>query len=253
MLQKFGLGINKFRRVFNISHGYKLITLRQVKELAIKYDNVWRDKTLPIKQYEIVKKQIQIIKRNNTFGIPYSPAIKILKRIPIKDLSLLDIGCSSGYYGEIFKLAGLKIKYEGCDYSEVFIRLARSLYPKIRFKVADATKLPYKNKSFSVVLSSGCIQYIRDYNQAIIEAARIAKHYIILHRLPVCYIQKTSYFTKRGYDLEMMELAFNETELLDIFSGLNFGVCMSISLDPFQVDKFHELIYQKSYLLKRFK
>ena len=59
-------------------------------------------------------------------------------------LSLLEVGCASGYYTEVIdKLAPRPFHYTGVDFSEEMIRLAKQYYPESRFLVADARVLPF--------------------------------------------------------------------------------------------------------------
>ena len=80
--------------------------------------------------------------------------------------SLLEVGCSSGFYSEIIDHSGLPITYSGCDYSESFISLAKEKYPSIDFSVDEATDLHYPDNSFDIVLSGCCLLHIPQYAKA---------------------------------------------------------------------------------------
>ncbi|MGO4133800.1 class I SAM-dependent methyltransferase [Rhizobium brockwellii] len=133
------------------------------------------------------------------------------------DGSLLEIGCSSGYYSEVLDANGLPLRYRGCDYSDAFIDMARSTYPGLSFDVEDATRLSYQNDAFDVVVSGCCLLHIPDYEAAIAESARVAKKYVIFHRTPVVYGEPTKYFRKHAYGVETIEIHFSEPQLLDLF------------------------------------
>jgi ubiquinone/menaquinone biosynthesis C-methylase UbiE len=158
--------------------------------------------------------------------------IEVMRRLPLKTLvsnpMLLDIGASSGYYGEILRhLLGFRIRYRACDFSDQYRALAMELYPDIHFDVEDACSLSYHDDSFDIVLHSACIMHIYDYYQAIREAARVANDYVIFHRTPVHQTRvpwtTTRFFSKKAYGVECLELEFDETELLELFNhyGLN--------------------------------
>src|SRR5882672_11058023 len=54
---------------------------------------------------------------------------------------LIEIGCGSGYYSEVFSdLVEGGVAYTGIDYSNAMIARAQARYPSTRFEVADATK-----------------------------------------------------------------------------------------------------------------
>ena len=232
-----------------LSGKYELIKVSKIRKL----NNVWKDPTLPDKQYKIVKEQLENLRISGILENPFKPAVDLIKQTHIKSPTLLEIGCSSGYYNEVFKLAGLKVNYSGCDYSPSFIALARKLYPSIEFRIEDATALKYKKKQFQIGLSGCCILHIKDYEKAIAETARVSSEYMIFHRTPVIHTAKTTYFQKVGYGIEMMEIFFNESELIMLFAKYGFGLVGSITLDQSQINGLKDPVFIKSYLLKRYK
>lgn len=197
-----------------VSYGYSLIN----KKEASRFSRAWLKKELPGRQMEVVGPLLTESK------IPdiATPVIKILKQIRGDNITILDVGCSSGYYLDFFRLAGLKVKYEGCDISPSFIKLAKSLHPETKFKVADLTSLPYKDLQFPVVLVSGTLHCSLNYKKALKEVSRVSSQHIILHRLPV-FQRKTStkYFTKIGYGVKMMEVVFGKEEINYLFKKNN--------------------------------
>ncbi|WP_245294341.1 class I SAM-dependent methyltransferase [Rhizobium aegyptiacum] len=146
----------------------------------------------------------------------FTAALRRIDNLPA-DGSLLEIGCSSGYYSEVLDVHGLPLRYSGCDYSEAFIDMARSLYPGLSFDVEDATRLSYQDDAFDIVVSGCCLLHIPNYEAAIAESARVAKRYVIFHRTPVVYGEPTKYFRKQAYGVETIEIHFSEPQLLDMF------------------------------------
>ena len=134
-------------------------------------------------------------------------------------MSLLEIGCSSGFYSEVLHIAGLGLTYTGCDYSDAFIQLAREKYPTIAFDVEDATALRYPQDSFDVVVSGCCLLHIPQYAKAIEETARVARSFAIFHRTPVVWGQSEQWFRKQAYGVETVEIHFNEPALLQLFAA----------------------------------
>ncbi len=57
-------------------------------------------------------------------------------------LTILDIGCTTGYYSEVLNhyFPG-KFVYEGCDYNTSTLGLAKEYYPDINFFYVDLTNL----------------------------------------------------------------------------------------------------------------
>src|SRR6266567_1393749 len=94
---------------------------------------------------------------------------------------LLEVGCGSGYYSEVFAtLLPGGLRYTGIDYSDAMIARARAHYPSTAFEVADATKLPYADAAFDIVFNGVSLMHIVDYRAAILETARACGRYCIL-------------------------------------------------------------------------
>jgi SAM-dependent methyltransferase len=130
---------------------------------------------------------------------------------------LIEIGCGSGYYSEVFAtmLAG-GVGYTGIDYSDAMIARARTRYPSTAFEVADATKLPYADSAFDIVFNGVSLMHIVDYQAAIREAARVAGRYCIFHSVPVFDDHQTTYLRKYAYGAPVVEVVFGKQELMSL-------------------------------------
>jgi SAM-dependent methyltransferase len=178
----------------------------------------WKASDLPARQRELVERQLKEYRGGASIDVfdVFTAALREIDSLPAAG-SLLEIGCSSGYYSEVLEVNGLSLRYRGCDYSDAFIDMARRIYPALSFDVEDATRLSYQNDAFDVVVSGCCLLHIPDYQAAIAESARVAKEYVIFHRTPVVYGEPTKYFRKQAYGVETIEIHFSEPELLDSF------------------------------------
>ena len=90
---------------------------------------------------------------------------QIFKLLPEKNskLSILDIGCSSAVLtAEVAKYLPQAI-ITGLD------------SPHINFIVADAHKLPFKNKSYDIIICTETLEHLLDPKQALMEAKRVLK------------------------------------------------------------------------------
>lgn len=163
--------------------------------------------------------------------------------------TLLEIGCSSGYYSEVLAIKDVPLQYSGCDYSPAFIEMAKRYYPELDFQVEDATALGYDDASFDIVVSGCCLLHIADYPAAIQEAARVARTHIIFHRTPVLHLRPTTYFTKQAYGVKTIEIHFNEEELVRLFTanGLRVRGIATLNADWRQGDAYTT----KSYLCEK--
>jgi ubiquinone/menaquinone biosynthesis C-methylase UbiE len=150
--------------------------------------------------------------------------------------SLLEVGCSSGFYSEVLSARGIDVRYTGADYSPAFIDLARRCYPGLAFDVMDATRLAYSDSQFDVVVSGCCLLHILDYPAAIAETARVAARYAVFHRTPVQHLAPTRHFTKQAYGVTTLEICFNEAELVRLFAQHGLLVTDVVTLDAHSRD-----------------
>jgi ubiquinone/menaquinone biosynthesis C-methylase UbiE len=67
---------------------------------------------------------------------------------------VLDVGCGRGYWSELFKENRLG-HVVGIDISQTGLKIGRESSPDIEFTLADATKLPYADKSFDMIFCQG--------------------------------------------------------------------------------------------------
>jgi demethylmenaquinone methyltransferase/2-methoxy-6-polyprenyl-1,4-benzoquinol methylase len=93
----------------------------------------------------------------------------IIKLLKIKNESVLDVGCGTALYSNLFK------KYIGIDNSKEMLKKAKA---KVIF--GNAEKLPFKNKSFDTVISITAIHNFKDSKKAISEMKRVAKKKIAI-------------------------------------------------------------------------
>jgi ubiquinone/menaquinone biosynthesis C-methylase UbiE len=117
------------------------------------------------------------------FGKTYKPRDlkfkKYLDRLEMKKgEKVLDVGCGEGVF-----LARLVKSYPvnaiGIDISKKSIRTASQIYSgksqSLNFQVADALQLPFRDKSFSHVLSFDALEHIEDQKKALQEMIRVLK------------------------------------------------------------------------------
>jgi SAM-dependent methyltransferase len=139
---------------------------------------------------------------------------------------LLEVGCGSGYYSEVFAaLVAQGVRYTGIDTSDAMIARARAHYPSIAFEVADATQLPCADGAFDVVFNGVSLMHIIDYPAAIREAARVAARYCVFHTVPVFHDHRTTFLRKHAYGAPVVEMVFGKQELMALCrdAGLNLA------------------------------
>ena len=92
-----------------------------------------------------------------------------------KHKKLLDVGCASGWFLSQLLASHPQLTYSGIDVYKDGIRYAKKNYPDIRFGIADAHKLPYKNASFDVVICMNVLEHAVDPKTIVKEIKRVAK------------------------------------------------------------------------------
>lgn len=236
-------GLKRLLRPFRstVSSDYLPVASGDISQVASSLASSWQDARMPARQRLGVEQSLAAYRRGEPIK-DFDVLVDVLR--PLQGLSnrssLLEIGCSSGYYHEALALRHIDVDYRGCDYSEAFIALARCLYPHTSFDVGDATALGYAEASFDIVVSGCCLLHIPDYPRAIAETARVTRRWAVFHRTPVLHLQPTRTFTKRAYGVTTIELHFSEHELVERFAsaGLRLVDVRTISADWRDGDAF---------------
>jgi SAM-dependent methyltransferase len=215
----------KRRRPIAVSTDYVAMDAAAGQAEALRLRDAWKAEEIPLRQRELADSQLAAFRRGEFIDV-YAALINALHALPepTAGLSLLEIGCSSGYYAEAFDIAGLALNYRGCDYSAAFRDLARARYPHLAFDVEDATALSYADEAYDIVVSGCCLLHIPEYRQAIAETARVARRYALFHRTPVLARRETTYYHKRAYGVETVEIHFNEQEFLGLLDAQGLEV-----------------------------
>ena len=132
-----------------------------------------------------------------------------------RSLSIVDVGCSTGYYAQVLRHCGYRGAYMGVDYSEAMVEAARARRAGEMFEVGDARALRFRDASFDIVVS-GCFMLhtsITEWPASLAEAARIARKWVVLHRTPIA-AGETEYWRKAAYDVPCIEIHVSRSDLL---------------------------------------
>lgn len=130
------------------------------------------------KNYNILAESYHKIRTNKkTNGWFYNEwlemptTLKLLGKV--KGKTILDMGCGTGLYTRILKRRGAKVC--GIDISEGMLTIARREVPGVEFVHGTAEKLPYKNKSFDIVLAALMMEYFSSWDKVLEEVRRVLK------------------------------------------------------------------------------
>lgn len=225
------------RNILQSSRDYLPVTREQAaKFLSHQSTSGWMDWDMPRRQYEtVVKRELDQWRRGISIA-PYQVLCDLLSMFPLDiDSTILDVGCSSGYYSKVLRVAGIIYHYTGLDFSPYFRDFALDTFGEsVNIVTGDATNMPaFKDRSFDVVITGGMLMHILDYPAAIREIQRVADRQIVWHRTPVTLHGPTSYYIKEAYGLRCVEIHFNESEIVDLFEqdGWRMETSRTVSWD----------------------
>jgi len=237
------------RSARSVSKNYVELDAGTLQTVETELQGAWQDSSLPERQRKLVDSQLKSYLAGEPVPV-FDTLVEALNKLPPAErTSLLEIGCSSGYYSEVLAARGIDARYHGCDYSKAFIELARRHYPALPFDVMDATQLGYAGGQFDVVVSGGCLLHIFDYPKAIAETAKVARHHAIFHRTPVLHKSKTRHFTKEAYGVKTIEIHFNERELVRLFARHDLQVVDILTIDVSARDD--DVLAVKTYVCRK--
>ncbi len=248
-----------FRRTASIV--YKKFYGSQHRQIAVnqsksaeEYGDAWTDPRIPEKQWEIVQRQLLNLMENKLtpeFAVFLETIESGIEMRPTSTRTLLEIGCSSGYYGQVLDSRHSGIEYTGVDFSEEFIKFGKSKFPSLKLEFGDTTNLQFENLSFGIVVSASVLLHVFEWRLGVMESARVAKDLLILHRTPVSKA-KTALFTKNAYGVKMIEWTFNEDELITEVLSQGFRLIKSSPVYPGEVISDDSgLPIQFTYLFER--
>ncbi|CAN7318830.1 class I SAM-dependent methyltransferase [Bradyrhizobium sp. LjRoot220] len=204
------------RRHILASTDYRVLaSIEEAHQASISSDG-WLAARTVLRQERAYRGLIAAMKRGEP-RLDFEVAAEAVAATAIVRPRLLEVGCGSGYYSEVFAtLLADRVAYTGIDYSAAMIARARTMYPSAAFGVADATRLPYADSAFDIVFNGVSLMHILDYPAAIREAARVAGGYCIFHTVPVFDDHQTTFLSKYAYGSPVVEIIFGKQELMSL-------------------------------------
>ncbi len=123
--------------------------------VADEYDNYYQKE--PGKTIDKIEKELILRHMNN---LPKS--------------HLLELGCGTGHWTQFLSDMGFRIT--AVDNSEAMLKNARKKnIQNVQFLLADATRLPFSEKSFSAIVSVTMLEFIKDIDRVLDEIDRVLK------------------------------------------------------------------------------
>lgn len=90
-------------------------------------------------------------------------------------LKLLDVGCASGWFLSAISSRQPQFQCFGVDVYQKAIDYGQKLHPQISFKQADAHKLPFRQKSFDLVICTEVLEHTVNPEKVLKELKRVTK------------------------------------------------------------------------------
>lgn len=108
----------------------------------------------------------------------YSTALSLIKSVRQK--RILDVGCGEGV--SLAKLENLHVgEYlEGIDFSEDALRIGKKMYPHLMLKKGSIYSLPYRDKSFDLIVCNEVFEHLDEPEKALESLFRVAKKYCLI-------------------------------------------------------------------------
>lgn len=172
-------------------------------------------------------------------------AAEALWAIPGDDkLTLLDMGCASGYYSEaLTTLVGDRFEYTGSDYSDAMLAAARGRYPDTTFLNLDIRHIELPDRAYDVVFSGAVLVHIRDWRAALAELARVTASYLVLHRTPIT-TSESSVGEGKAYGVPVLVNSFNRDELTEAMTEYGFRQLFE-SQKPFRGNRHITYVFER--------
>lgn len=108
----------------------------------------------------------------------YNCLVKLIKNLSVS--SILDTGCGEGFTLNQLEKQFPNKTYLGIDSSLKVVNLGNKLFPKIKLKVGNIYRLPFKNQSFDLVICSEVLEHLANPKKALEEISRVSKKYCLL-------------------------------------------------------------------------
>lgn len=136
-------------------------------------------------------------------------------------LSVLDFGGGLGHYFQIGKalLPDLTLHYSCKDFPRM-VALGKKLNPDIHWFTDDSCLKGH----YDLVVVSGSLQYVRQWQQLLCNIATVTEGYMFLTQVPVINSADSFVSVQNAYGTQMLHWQFNRAELLHVIDSAGFAI-----------------------------
>lgn len=196
----------------------------EARRLDSQLHNSWQDPSIPQQQWSVAGHEVHELKMGKRVP-PLSNFLDLVGMIPEHERgTLVEIGCGVGHYEDVLRIGNIPCQYTGVDYSPAMGKWFFQWRRDTPFFQADATNLPFLDRSFDVSVEGASMLHIFDYPKVVKEALRISKKWSIFHRVPLSNSGEVVYWKKTAYGVPCLEIHFGLRELVSLWTDNGFSV-----------------------------
>lgn len=154
--------------------------------LAQTLAHVWfDDPTLPQANWDSFQHERDLVDQGELLKVEHFRVMKEAFDVigPGTGDTVLEVGAASGYYKHVLEVAGVPVEYTGLDCSEAARDFAADKHSEVPYIIGDAEALTLPNGSYDTVISGYLLIHVYDWQAHIREAARVARQWVVLHRV----------------------------------------------------------------------
>ena len=143
----------------------------------------------------------------------------------------LEVGAGTGYNKRVLGAAGFPVTYTAVDVSQAAKDFAVAQEARLDYHIGDATDLPFGDGMFDTVISGWVLIHIYDWELSIQEAARVARRWVILHRVTTHWGSRLERREAKIYGSDCLMQFFTIAEVVAEAraSGLAFRAMLPVS------------------------
>lgn len=146
----------------------------------------------------------------------------------LKGKTILEIGCSNGHGASLIKKYFSPKEIIATDLDERLLNLAKKNIKEasIKFEIADATKLRFKNNTFDAVFDFGVIHHIPDWENCLKELHRVLKPKGLVFIYDISIESFNSFWGRiiKKFTLHPYESMYRREEFTNYLNKLGFKI-----------------------------